>query len=116
MVLIGEGPAGLGVSIYRHVICLASIERFAALYDPSYGIAAPLRRVLCSLAVALASPRQIAVASAGFGDTDAATDAAYEGGSFNEVCAQLLRAAGASTSTWEALPDLGWYLRPPHWL
>jgi hypothetical protein len=109
---VGEGPAGFGISIYRNVICLTSNERMHALYDPSYGVAVPLRRVLCSLAVALVSPHQIAVAAAGFGDTDAAEDIAYGGGSFEEVCSQLAKSAGTPASTWEALSILAWFLGP----
>jgi hypothetical protein len=109
----GEGPAGLGIWVYGRVICLTSSERFGALYDESYGLVAPLRRVLCSLAVSLSHPSAIAVAAAGFGDTDGANDVAANGGSFEDVCGELSTKAGPPANAWRDLKEASWYLGPP---
>jgi hypothetical protein len=112
--LTGEGSAGLSIDVYRRVVCLGSIERFGALYDAAFGIAIPLRKLICSLANSLSHPSAIAVAAAGMGDTDRATDVAYyDGGSFDDVCRELRHAAGDPTDDWDRLGDAGWYLGPP---
>jgi hypothetical protein len=110
--LLGEGPAGLDVYVYRRVFCLGSNERFGALYDESYGIATALRRVICSFSESLARPSAIAVAAAGFGDTDGAGDVGHSGGSFDDVCRELRRVAGDPTDDWSRLGEAGWYLGP----
>ena len=111
--LFGEGPAGLSIYVYHRVVCLGSAERFGALYDESYGIAIPLRRLICSLAASLARPSIIAAAAAGMGDTDRAADVAYyELGSFDDVCRGLRHAAGDPTEDWHRLGEAGWYLGP----
>jgi len=74
----------------------------------------PLRRVLCRTAVSLANPSKIAVAAAGFGETDAASDIAHGGGSFDDVCAKLAEVVGPAAETWEQLSSgKRWYLGPP---
>jgi hypothetical protein len=111
--LAGDGPAGLGIYLYQRVVCLTSAARFSALYRDD-GVAMPLRRLLCSLAVSFASARLIAVAAAGFGNTDRASDVAYyNNGSFDDVCRELHRAAGDPTDDWALLGDNCWYLGAP---
>ena len=112
--ITGEGSAGLSIAVYRRVVCLGSIERFGALYDAAFGIALPLRKLICSLASSLSHPSTIAVAAAGMGDIDKARDVAYYGGgSFDDVCRELCQTAGNPTDDWDNLGDAGWYLGPP---
>lgn len=112
--LTGEGSPGLSIDVYRRVVRLGSIERFGALYDGTFGIALPLRTLICSLARSLSRPSTIAVAAAGMGDTDKAGDVAYYGGgSFADVCRELRQIAGEPTDDWDRLGNAGWYLGPP---
>jgi hypothetical protein len=111
--LTGEGSAGLSIDVYRRVVCLGSAERFGALYDEAFGIAVPLRELICSLASSLSHPSTIAVAAAGMGDTDRASDVAHDAGSFDDVCRELRETAGEPTGAWDCLGEAGWYLGPP---
>lgn len=108
--LSGEGPAGLGIWVYRRVICLTSAERFAALYDDDYGVVDPLRRVLCSLATSLSQPPKVAIAPAGYGYTDSAHNVAYDGGTFEDVCREL---DVEPPGDWAGLGEWSWYFGPP---
>lgn len=108
--LSGEGPAGLGIDVHQRVICLTSVERFAALYDDAYRVVSPLRRVLCSLATSLAQPAKVAIAPAGLGYTDSANDVACAGGTFEEVWKEL---DVEPPGDWAGLGQWSWYFGPP---
>lgn len=114
--IFGEGPAGLGIDVYRRVVLVSSSERFCALHDEEIGVALPLRRLLCSMALRLGTSPRIAFAAGGMGDTDRAADLAYyEGGSFDAVCACLAEELGSPARIWGELGYEGrpWYLGTP---
>jgi hypothetical protein len=114
--LSGEGPAGFSIEVYRQVIRVGSAERFGAVYDVGSGVAPALRHILSSMARRLGASHQVAVAAAGYGDTDRAGDVAYyEGASFQAVVAMLVKVAGPPARSWDELAggNHRWYLGVP---
>lgn len=107
----GEGTAGFHIQICSRVVRFGSIERFRSIYDSD--IAISLRRVITAVSLRLGTSSRIAVAAAGFGDTDRAGDVAYYGAaSFDQVCEALEEVAGPPARTWSELAEdrHRWYL------
>ncbi len=98
-----EGPYGFDIRVYRKVLCFGSNERFYQLYDPESLVAYALQSVIEAVVRVLAVPPMFATVAGGMGDSDAAEDCMYDGGSFSEVCEVLRKEHGEPAHSWDEL-------------